>query len=301
MDKLKGIAFVSIGAASYGVLATIVKLANNAGFGTAALTFLQFVFGVVVLSIISFFLSKKQENQEQKSQKYSAKYPKLKLILFGAPLGLTSCFYYLAIQYVPVSIGIILLMQTVWMSIILEYFIDRQLVNRTKLIGAVVVLLGTVLASRIFESDFNFSAVGFGYGFLAALSYTVTMYATNKVSVELPNITRSKYLVLGGFIAILLFWNIQIIEELNTVALIKWGVVLGLFGTVLPPILFNNGVPKIGAGLAGILATLEIPVSILSAYFMLNERIGILQAVGILIILVTIIKINMQKQSTKIN
>ena len=106
---------------------------------------------------------------------------------------------------------------------------------------------------------------------------------------------------MGGFIAILLFWNIQIIEELNTVALIKWGVVLGLFGTVLPPILFNNGVPKIGAGLAGILATLEIPVSILSAYFMLNERIGILQAVGILIILVTIIKINMQKQSTKIN
>ncbi|RXG23729.1 EamA family transporter [Leeuwenhoekiella aequorea] len=295
MDKLKGIAFVSIGAASYGVLATIVKLANNAGFGTAALTFLQFVFGVIVLSIISF-VSVRKNNLTATNNTISSNKSKFKLLLFGSSLGFTSCFYYLAIQFVPVSIGIILLMQTVWMSIILEFFTERERVNRTKLIGAIVVLAGTALASRIFESDFTFSPLGFGYGFLAALSYTITMYATNKISLDLPNITRSKYLVLGGFIAIIFFWNYQITEELNTLELIKWGVILGLFGTVLPPILFNNGVPKIGAGLAGILATLEIPVSILSAYFMLNERIGLLQALGILIILITIIKINTHKE-----
>ena len=121
MDKLKGIAFVSIGAASYGVLATIVKLANNAGFGTAALTFLQFLFGVIVLSIISF-ISVRKNNSTATNNTISSNKSKFKLLLFGSSLGFTSCFYYLAIQFVPVSIGIILLMQTVWMSIILEFF-----------------------------------------------------------------------------------------------------------------------------------------------------------------------------------
>jgi len=294
-NKIKGIVYVIIGAASYGVLATIIKSANNSGFGTASLTFLQYLFGVIFLIIASFFLSKKTKKTSVKET--DSKYPKLKLILFGTSLGLTSSFYYLSIQYIPVSVGIILLMQTVWMGIILEYFIDRGRFTKRKLIGAVIVLLGTLLASRIFENDFNFNLMGFLFGFLAALCYTIALYATSKVSLQLPNIIRSKYLVLGGFLAILIFWNIQIIQETNSLELLKWGIILGLFGTVLPPILFNKGVPIIGTGLSSIIATLEIPVSIFSAYLLLNEQIGVIQTIGIFIILITIVLINLKKHS----
>lgn len=292
-SKIKGILFVIIGAASYGILATIIKLANNSGFGTASLTFLQYLFGVLFLIIASFFLSKRAKEIQIKG--HNSKYPKLKLVLFGTSLGLTSSFYYLCIQYIPVSVGIILLMQTVWMGIILEYFLDRSRFTKRKLIGAIIVLLGTLLASRIFENDFNFSLIGFLFGFLAAVFYTIALYATSKVSLQLPNIIRSKYLVLGGFLAILMFWNIQIIEETNSIDLLKWGMILGLFGTVLPPILFNKGVPIIGTGLSSIIATLEIPVSIFSAYLLLNEQIGIIQLIGIFIILITITIINIKK------
>lgn len=295
MNKIKGIVFVTIGAASYGVLATIIKLANNNGFGTAGLTFLQYLFGVLVLSIISLFLSEKTKKPSSKNA--DSRYPKLKLILFGTSLGLTSSFYYLSIQYVPISVGIILLMQTVWMGILLEYFVDRSEFTKRKLIGGVIVILGTLLASRIFESDFNFSFIGYLYGFLAAICYTIGLYTTNKISLQLSNIIRSKYLVFGGFLAILMFWNIQIIQELNSFHILKWGMVLGLFGTVLPPVLFNKGVPVIGTGLSSIIAALEIPISILSAYFLLNEQIGALQALGIFIILITIILLNLKKKN----
>lgn len=293
MNKIKGIVFVTIGAASYGVLATIIKLANNNGFGTAGLTFLQYLFGVLVLSIIPLFLFEK--TKKLSSKKADSRYPKLKLILFGTSLGLTSSFYYLSIQYVPISVGIILLMQTVWMGILLEYFVDRSQFTKRKLIGGVIVILGTLLASRIFESDFNFSFIGYLYGFLAAICYTIGLYTTNKISLQLSNIIRSKYLVLGGFLAILMFWNIQIIQELNSFHILKWGMILGLFGTVLPPVLFNKGVPVIGTGLSSIIAALEIPISILSAYFLLNEQIGTLQALGVFIILITIILLNLKK------
>lgn len=298
MNKIAGVVMVAVGSASYGILATIIKLANNNGFGTAGLTFSQYLFGALILSVFSLFFSKAKESAKKETE---SKYPKLKLMLFGTSLGLTSSFYYLSIQYVPVSVGIILLMQTVWMGILLEFFIDIRLVNKSKLIGAAAVLLGTLLASRIFESDFNFSLLGFLYGFLAAICFTIALYAANKVSLQLPDIKRSKYLVLGGFIAILLFWNIQIIQELKSLELLKWGIVLALFGTVLPPVLFSKGVPKIGNGLTSIIATLEIPVSILSAFFLLNERIGILQAVGIVIILLSIILTNIKKQDKNLN
>ncbi|MBC9796691.1 EamA family transporter [Sinomicrobium weinanense] len=294
MNNLKGVLLVAFGAASYGILATIVKLANNDGFGTAGLTFSQYLFGAVILSIGAVLV--KRSGKTHQSGSPVSIYPRLRLFLFGTSLGLTSSFYYLSIQYVPVSVGIILLMQTIWMGVILEFFTARELVRKRKIAGALVAILGTLMAARVFETDINFSFKGILYGLLAAVSYTVAIYAANRVSLHLPNMIRSKYLVYGGFLAILIFWNIRIIEEFSWEALLKWGIVLGLFGTILPPVLFNKGIPEIGTGLASIIAALEIPVSVFSAYLLLSEHIGILQITGIVTILIAMILINYRRR-----
>ncbi|MDN3595953.1 EamA family transporter [Zunongwangia endophytica] len=292
-SSLKGMFFIAVGASCYGVLATFVKYANNNGFGTAGLAFSQYLFGVLLLSIISLIFSKNSKSST-KSHTIS-KFPKIKLILFGTTLGLTSSFYYLSIQYVPVSVGIILLMQTIWMGVVLEYFMARHLITKTKVLGALVAIVGTVFAAQIFEADMNINFIGIGFGLLAALSYTGAMYASNNVSLELPVIIRSKYLVYGGFLVVVAFWNVQILEEFNAEVFLKWGAFLGFFGTILPPILFNKGFPEIGTGLGSIIAALEIPVSVFSAYLVLNEEISLLQWLGIVIILFAIILINWRK------
>src|SRR5690554_6312174 len=113
--NLKGVLYVATGAASYGILATFVKYANNQGVGTAGLAFSQYLFGALVLVVLSFLFSNKKEQESIVSKD---RFPKLKLVLYGSFLGLTSSFYYLSIQYVPVSVGIILLMQTIWMGVV---------------------------------------------------------------------------------------------------------------------------------------------------------------------------------------
>ena len=291
-ENLKGALYIAIGACSYGILATFVKIANNNGIGTAGLAFSQYLFGALVLSLLSNLFSR---NSKKPQPGTSSKYPKLKLVLFGTFLGLTSSFYYLSIQYVPVSVGIILLMQTIWMGVALEFFMARHLINSTKLIGAGVALLGTVLAAKVFESDIDLDWRGIGYGLLAAASYTGVMFATSKISLELPLWKRTKYLVYGGLLIIILFWNFQIIEEFSWIVFLKWGSFLGFFGTILPPILFNKGMPKIGTGLGSIISALEIPVSVFSAYLLLNEQISLLQWLGIIVILVAVVLINRKK------
>lgn len=289
-NHLKGVLYVATGAASYGILATFVKFANNSGVSTASLTFSQYFVGAIVLTILSFIFSKSEKKIATKTAK-----PKLKLILFGSFLGLTSSFYYLSIQYVPVSVGIILLMQTIWMGVILEYFTDNNLVSKTKIIGAIAVIAGTILAAKVLEENTEISLKGIGFGLLAAASYTGTMYATNKISLNLPLLTRSKYLVIGGLLSILIFWNIEIFSNFDWIPLLKWGAFLGFFGTILPPVLFNKGIPEIGTGLGSIIAALEIPVSVFSAYLILNEQVTALQWLGIIIIILSVIYINLNK------
>ena len=293
-SNLRGILYVAIGACSYGVLATFVKFANNAGHGTAGLAFSQYLFGAIILTVLSFVFSKKTDS---KKVQVSSKSPKLKLVLFGAFLGLTSSFYYLSIQYVPVSVGIILLMQTIWMGVALEFFIARHLVNKTKVLGAAIAIVGTLLAAKVFETDINLDIRGIGFGLLAAMSFTGVMYATSRISLELSNLIRTKYLVIGGLLAIVVFWNFQILEEFSWFLFIKWGSFLGVFGTIIPPILFNKGFPQVGTGLGSIVSALEIPVSVFSAYLVLGEHISELQWLGIVIILFAVVVINIRKNT----
>jgi drug/metabolite transporter (DMT)-like permease len=57
---------------------------------------------------------------------------------------MTSVFYYLAVKYIPVSIGIVL-MQTVWMGVLLEMILEKKLPSTKKIVSVIIVLIGTVL------------------------------------------------------------------------------------------------------------------------------------------------------------
>ena len=87
MSKLRGALLVGFGAASYGILATIVKYANNQDAHTSVLTFYQSLVGVLVLFVLM------QVAKTKKTPVKASVKSKSKLVLFGISIGLTSCFY----------------------------------------------------------------------------------------------------------------------------------------------------------------------------------------------------------------
>src|SRR5689334_10609451 len=110
-DKLKGSIFLALGATSYGMLATFVKIAYAEGFSLAEVTLSQYSLGFAGLFILTLIRKQKSAPEIKTSDAKGI----LKLIVAGSSLGLTSVSYYMSVQYVPVSVGIVLLMQTVWM------------------------------------------------------------------------------------------------------------------------------------------------------------------------------------------
>lgn len=285
-QQLKGAVLVFIGAMSYGILATIVKYANNLGIHTSVLTFMQAFVGFVLLAALAQTI--KPSVRKQKTSK-------IKLILFGTSFGMTSIFYYLSIQYIPVSMGIILLMQSIWMGIVLEAILRKKIPEPIKIAGTIVILFGTLLATNIFFEITSIDWKGVVLGMLAASSYTISIYASSNVETGTNSIVRSQYFMLGAVFFVTAYWNVDIITYFVAKEAFFWGTILALFGTVIPPLLFTRGIPLVGIGIGSIISAVEIPVSILSAHLVLGERINVYQWIGVVVILISVVLVNKQR------
>ena len=293
-NLLKGVFLVGLGASSYGMVATFVKLAYQENYTTAEVTTAQFVYGIIGLLLINLFQKVKNNNTIKATKKQ-----RFQLMFAGTSLGLTSVFYYLAVKYIPVSIAIVLLMQTVWMGVILEMILEKKLPSKQKTIAVFIVLIGTLLATNILKSNLNTDWRGIIWGMLAAASFTTTMFTANKIAIGISSAQRSLFMLFGGAIIVFCFAIFTQNTPFQFEIFMKWGIVLALFGTIIPPILMNAGFPKTGLGIGSIVSTLELPVSVLMAYIILNESVVATQWVGILLIIFAIVFMNIHLKSNK--
>ena len=285
---LKGVFLVGLGATSYGMLATFVKIAYGEGFTTPEVTIAQFVYGITGMLLITMFQKSKKGNDVAKASTKNIS----QLMLAGTSLGMTSIFYYLAVKYIPVSIAIVLLMQTVWMGVLFEMILEKKRPSTQKIISVIIVLFGTALATNLIKSKVELDWRGIALGLLAAASFTTTMFTANRVATHVSSAQRSLFMLLGGAVIVTGFAIATQTTPFNFEIFMKWGIILALFGTIIPPLLFNAGFPLTGIGLGSIVSALELPVSVLMAYFLLNEKVILLQWVGIVLIILAIVIMN---------
>lgn len=314
---LKGVVFVGIGASIYGMLATFVKLAYQEGYTTSEVTTSQFILGLVGLLILNFI----QTITSKKTLPSPTSKEVRNLMLAGTSLGCTSLFYYIAVQYINVSIAIVLLMQSVWFSVVVESVLTKKWPNTRKVVSVIIVLAGTALATNLMNENLDLDWKGIFWGLMAAASYTLTMFTSNTLATHLPVFRKSIIMLCGGSLVIfgfLLFAqigplhfenlkslylnftkNTEHIHPFNYSILWTYGLVLSLFGTIIPPILFNIGFPNAGLGLGSIVSSLELPVSVTMAFVLLGEKVILIQWIGIALILFAIVLMNLPKKEGK--
>jgi drug/metabolite transporter (DMT)-like permease len=124
------------------------------------------------------------------------------------------------------------------------------------------------------------------------------MFTANQVAIHISSAQRSLFMLLGGAIIVFVFAFVTQTTPFNFTIFMKWGIILSLFGTIIPPLLMNAGFPHTGIGLGSIVSALELPVSVLMAYFLLNETVNLLQWFGISLIItaIVIMNFNIKKQ-----
>ena len=290
---LKGILLVFLGACSFGILSTFVKLAYHEGYTLGDVTGAQAFFGAVILWTLFFF--------QIRTSAYKARAIKLvtpwwKMVIAGTCTGFVSVFYYQCVKLVPNSVAIILLMQFIWMSILLEFLIFKKKPSGLQFAAILLVLTGTVLASGMVETSISaLNLTGIGFGLLAALCYAGFLMLSGRIGNEYPALKKSALMITGACILIfILFPPAFLINGALGGSLLKWGLIIAVFGTVIPPLFYAEGVPRIGTALSSILSAAELPVAVMMAGFVLQEQVSFLRWVGVAVILSAMVLPNLK-------
>lgn len=281
---LRYILMVLTGATSYGVLTSFVKLAYRQGYNASEITFIQAFIGAVVLWLV-FLLSKKK----------SAGIKDIPLLLFtGASIGISTYLYYLSVKYIPASVAIVLLMQFIWISILIEWIVFRKKPIFSELIITAVILFGTLLASGLTaQKGVTLPLKGIGLVLSASLIYAIYIVSNSRISKNVNWQNKGAWIMTGSALSIFIF-NFQpiIFDNHFGFDLLKWGLFLAVFGTILPPVLLAVGIPKVGATTSSLLMTIELPMAVLSAYLLLKENLTLIQITGIIIMITAIVAMN---------
>jgi len=290
---LKGIVLVFLGACSFGILSTFVKLAYHEGYTLGDVTGVQAFFGAIILWTLYLI---QRNTSSFKSNTIVIKTPKWKMLLAGTCTGLISLFYYQCVKLVPNAVAIILLMQFIWMSILLDYLLFRKRPSVLQFTAILMVLGGTVFASGMLDAKMeSLNIQGVCFGLLAALSYAGFLMLSGKIGNEYPPLLKSALMITGACILIfIVFPPFFIFNGALGGSLLKWGLIISIFGTVIPPLFYAEGVPRIGTALSSILSASELPVAVMMAGFVLHEEVSFLRWAGVVIIISAMVLPNLK-------
>ncbi len=290
---LKGIILVLFGACSFGILSTFVKLAYAEGYNLSDVTGTQAFFGVVLLWT-AYFIKGKFGSQTQLKPVLKTHWAKL--VGAGAFSGMVSLCYYQCVKLVPASVAIILLMQFVWISVLLELIFYKKKPTPSQLLAIVFILGGTVLASGWIGTPIHeINIVGIGYGLISALFYATFLMLNGKLGTEYPILQKSALMISGACILIFILLPPHFLfNGALGGSLLKWGMILAVFGTVIPPLCFASGIPKAGLTISSILSSVELPVAVSMSALVLHEEVGLLRWLGVAIILGAMVLPNLE-------
>jgi drug/metabolite transporter (DMT)-like permease len=280
MANLKYSIFIFLGACSYGILASIVKLGLQAGHTVHELTGSQYLFGLLLLMLSFPFINRTKVSLKQAAA----------LLITGASLSLTGILYGMSLDRNPASIAVVLLFQFTWIGILIEALYEKKKPSKAKIISSLFLIIGTVFASNLIAGgSYTIKADGLIYGLLSAVTFALFIFASGKAGKGIPGIQRSIFITLGGLLLVATVSGpILINSGLQLQGLWKFGLLMALFGAIFPIIFFAIGSPHIDSGLATIVGSAELPAAVAAAMLLLGERITEAQTFGIVLILIGI-------------
>ncbi|MGK5507668.1 EamA family transporter [Brevibacillus formosus] len=280
MTYWRSIFLVLLGACSYGILSIFMKHAFQLGFTPFEMSGSQLIFGGLIMTVMAIFFSK---------QRFSFKY-----LLLLAPASLmmasTSLFYHQAVSRVSASLAIVLLFQFTWIGVLLEAIVDRKWPTAEKWVSLVMLGAGTILASGLGESGIqSVDMVGLIFGLMSGATFALVIFFSGRILPGMDPYLRSAISIsMAALMLSIVYPPTFLVNGQLLQGLLPLGLLVAIFGSVIPIFCLAVGVPRIGNGLATILSAVELPTVVLLSSFVLQETVSLPQWGGVFMILAAI-------------
>ncbi|MGE5629698.1 MAG: DMT family transporter [Caulobacteraceae bacterium] len=286
-----GYIYVLLAAFFFALIAVIGKTVISSGINVYDLLILQN--GVALIFMLVYFavVDIKKLMIDKKS---------LKTIIIQGVLGsaTTTILFYMALERLNAGIASMLLFTHP--VIVSLYFIATKtkkisVINNFALLSA---FLGSALVLNVFNLDIAKTPVsGILLGIASSAAYAFyNIYADVKLKGFEPLVITFFTTLSILVVSLLLRPGFFRFEFTLSIRLVIYVCELAVISGILPVIFLYKGISIVGAARASIVATAELPATIIMSYLVLSESMGPVQLVGIIFIMASIIILQYEEQ-----
>ena len=207
------------------------------------------------------------------------------LALGGIFYGVGSGIYFISTRHIGTGLSMVIFFTYPLMIILGNALLYKERITRIYYVSVFMIIIGMIFLVDI--NEFKVDLYGVILALLSALGYAAYIAFSKKQTEDLPPIISTLMVCLGSCASCLLISifdnSFVVINSYNI-----WGHILGLaiICTVIPILLMIEGLQYISAAKAGILSVLE-PVGVfIIGTSILDEKVTLLQSVGVIIILI---------------
>lgn len=295
MNKVFPVILITISAALWGVIAIFVRGLADIGLSPMEIVTIRVVTAAILLGLIGLVKYRSQMLIRIKDIRLFIGTGILSIVFFN-------WCYFTAVGSMNLSLAVILLYTSPAFVAVLSFLFLKEKITRVKAASVIGTILGCVLIAGVGQSDsasltaigiFTGLGAGFGYALYSIFGkFALAKYSTFTVTFYTFLIAALTLFPVTGL------WKKG--TELLSGDILFYGVGLGLFPTVIAFLLYTKGLEKVETSQAAVIATVEPIVATILSVFLYKESFGLIQAIGSLIILlsVTIINIPITKKAS---
>lgn len=289
VKKLSSLFIITAGIL-WGAIGIFVRELNASGLNSLDIIFIRAIFTTAIIFAILLIADRK------------ALRIKLKDIWMFIGTGIFSIVffngcYFSAMNYTSLSISAILLYTAPAFVMVMSVFLFKENFTKTKLIALVLSFVGCVFVSGIFSGEsLALSPKGFLFGIGAGIGYALySIFGTYALRKYKP-LTVAAYTFLFATLGSLPLANVKLVyvELSSSLHLFIYALFLAVISTVLPYIVYNQGLKYTPAGTASIMASVEPVSATLWGLIVFHEKMDLWNVLGMVCVLGSIVLLNVK-------
>ncbi len=276
MNKIVGILFIAISAASFGTLAIFGHYAYDGGMDVFTVLFLRFGLSAAFMTVILILRREPFPRGRILAQ----------LVGMGALGYVGQSFLYLtAINYASAGLVALLLYLYPFFVTILSTIFLHEKVTPIKIIALMLALTGTALT----VGPVSGQLIGALMAIAAALIYSIYIIVGTNVMKHVSAVQSSTIIFAsaGAVFGMLALINGMHLPQTTSGGLAMLGMIF--VSTIIPVVMFLAGLERVGPVNAAMLSTLEPLVTVLLAMWLFDDKLQPIILLGGGLILVAVI------------
>ncbi len=294
-NRVAGILMIVVAAIAFSFKAVIIKLAYRHGVDAVTLLALRMIFSAPLFLVLAWWAVR-----DPAVQPLSREDLRSVAILGFIGYYLASYFDFLGLQYVTAALERLLLFVHPTFVLLLSALLFKRRITRRDVVAVGLSYLGIAL---VFGHDVATQPgnvlLGSFWVLLSALFYSAYLLGSGRIVGRVGSVRFACYAGLVSCAAVVAHYLVtrDVALIVSQPAAVYWlTLLMAVFSTVLPIVLTSEGIRRIGASHASIVASIGPIVTIFLGFFFLGEELTVLQLAGAGLVMAGILAISLQRK-----